>query len=189
MLTRFYLKTPFCLDTTFRQGGSSRRRRRRSSRGPPWSSSGRTAPTHPWRPATTAPTPHFFTVQVGERLENISTSRLKPAHTADGPAMPPRRGRPPKAPAAAEGGMAANTAPSPGHRPPALPPPRKEKKVSFSSPLVLPAPPPADRSSPGTVFLPSHPGQVFARPAEGPASPQTGGRPQRHRRPPIHLSL
>ena len=34
--------------------------------------------------------PHFYIIQVGERLETVSTSRLKPAHTANGPATPPR---------------------------------------------------------------------------------------------------
>ena len=45
--------------------------------------------------AVVARSPHFFTVQVGEQLDTISTSRLKPAHTPDGLATPPRRGRPP----------------------------------------------------------------------------------------------
>jgi hypothetical protein len=41
---------------------------------------------------------HTFTVQIGERVETISTHRLKPAFVEEGvlPAQPPRRGRPPR---------------------------------------------------------------------------------------------
>ncbi len=40
---------------------------------------------------------HFFKVQVGSRIETVSTHRLKPCHTPEDAqaAEPPRRGRPP----------------------------------------------------------------------------------------------
>ncbi len=42
---------------------------------------------------------HFFKVQVGSRIETVSTHRLKPCHTPEDAqaAEPPRRGRPPNA--------------------------------------------------------------------------------------------
>ena len=41
-----------------------------------------------------------FQLQVGKRVETVSVQRLKPAYTADdeAPALPPRRGRPPRQP-------------------------------------------------------------------------------------------
>jgi hypothetical protein len=41
---------------------------------------------------------HFFKLQVGSRIETVSTHRLKPCHTPEDTqaAEPPRRGRPPK---------------------------------------------------------------------------------------------
>ena len=42
---------------------------------------------------------HFFKLQVGSRIETVSTHRLKPCHTPEDAqaAEPPRRGRPPTA--------------------------------------------------------------------------------------------
>ena len=42
---------------------------------------------------------HFFKVQIGSRIETVSTHRLKPCHTPEDAqaAEPPRRGRPPNA--------------------------------------------------------------------------------------------
>ncbi len=39
----------------------------------------------------------YFTLQMGDRTDTVSTSRLKPAPNAATPAIPPRRGRPPAA--------------------------------------------------------------------------------------------
>jgi hypothetical protein len=93
---------------------------------------------------------HFFRLQLGDRVDNVSTHRLKAAHTPDDtvPAAPPRRGRPPAQPAAAP-------APSPVSTPPSsLPPvdpaplrsqPPRERHVRFQLPPV--AVPPAVRAS------------------------------------------
>ena len=40
----------------------------------------------------------FFTLQMGDRTDTVSTSRLKPAPNTATPAIPPRRGRPRAAP-------------------------------------------------------------------------------------------
>jgi hypothetical protein len=44
--------------------------------------------------------PHSFRLQIGSRTDSISIHRLKPAHLPVGtlPALPPRRGRPPRDP-------------------------------------------------------------------------------------------
>ena len=85
---------------------------------------------------------HTFKLQMGPRVDVVSTHRLKPAFTgpAPVPAVPPRRGRPPAA------------APVPGPTPtpppavpvPAPPAPVRVRRVRFApAPVVIPAAPPA----------------------------------------------
>ncbi len=97
-----------------------------------------------------------FRLQMGDREDNVSNSRLKPC--AGGAAIPlaapPRRGRPWREQPA-----------------PAAPP----KRVRFN---LAPASPPA-AADPGTVF-PGTPARFFARPGEA----SSGRYPQRNRGPP-----
>ena len=79
----------------------------------------------------------FFKIKIGNRIDKVSTLRLKPCHTpADTviePAQPPRRGHPPKPP------PPTSPAPPPTSQPtPPAPPP-----LSHSAPLPgHPTPPP-----------------------------------------------
>jgi hypothetical protein len=76
----------------------------------------------------------FFKVKIGNRIDKISTLRLKPCHTPSDtriePAQPPRRGRPPKSP--------------PPTLPPTspAPPPTSQPASPAPPPLSHPAPPP-----------------------------------------------
>jgi hypothetical protein len=84
---------------------------------------------------------HFFKLQVGSRIETVSSHRLKPCHTpADAQAAePPRRGRPP------------NTAEQPKvvrHTLSGSRQPKNRRRVSFADPVASfmptpPRPPPA----------------------------------------------
>jgi transposase InsO family protein len=73
--------------------------------------------------------PHTFRLQVGDKVDVVATARLKPAVLASdaSAAVPPRRGRPPRRPAAApflSSPSVPADSPSPSHRPP--------KRVSFA---------------------------------------------------------
>jgi hypothetical protein len=129
----------------------------------------------------------WFRLQVGDRTDTISTSRLKPCldYTAP-PAEPRRRGRPPGQPKAVT-----------FRWPPVEPPPsRLAVPATPSTPSERSPVPAAARTTsppglgPGTVFSPQRQG-FFVRPgpsqAQRPAT-QTG-RPQRDRRPPVRLDL
>ena len=75
---------------------------------------------------------HCFKLQVGSRIETVSTHRLKPCHTPEDTqaALPPRRGRPP---AAAVKQTVAR------HK---LSVSRQQKRVSFADPVASFVPPP-----------------------------------------------
>jgi hypothetical protein len=86
---------------------------------------------------------HFFKLQVGSRVETVSTHRLKPCHTPEHAqaAEPPRRGRPP---AAAKTSVVSQP----------LSVSRHQKRVSFANPIVTsgspplrPPPAPPDRAA------------------------------------------
>jgi transposase InsO family protein len=111
---------------------------------------------------------HHFTLQLGDRVDKISTSRLKPCtDPTAAPAAPPRRGRPPilRRPA--------------GDDPPPLP-----RRVTFAPDILQLTPPATARGPPATADLgdpeapwePFSPGTwpgVFARPRPGASLPQT----------------
>jgi hypothetical protein len=99
-----------------------------------------------------------FRLQIGDKQDNISTSRLKPCSSSAPTAEPPKRGRP-KLPVA--------------DPPPPPTPKRGRKRVRF---LLTPQLPAAADS--GTVF-PATPGRFFARPEEA----STRRYPQRTRGP------
>jgi hypothetical protein len=75
---------------------------------------------------------HCFKLQIGSRIETVSTHRLKPCHTPEDTqaALPPRRGRPP---AAAVKQTVAR------HK---LSVSRQQKRVSFADPVASFVPPP-----------------------------------------------
>jgi hypothetical protein len=84
---------------------------------------------------------HFFKLQVGLRIETVSTHRLKPCHTPEDaqPAEPPRRGCPPNA--AEQSKVVRHTLS--GSRQP-----KNRHRVSFANPVASfvplpPRPPPA----------------------------------------------
>jgi hypothetical protein len=108
---------------------------------------------------------HFFHLQLGDRVNNVSTHRLKAAHTPDDtvPAAPPRRGRLPAQPAAAP-------APSPVPTLPSSPPPVE--------PAPLRSQPPRERHV--RFQLP---------PVAVPSAVRASGRPARVVRPPTRLNL
>ncbi len=95
---------------------------------------------------------HFFKLQVGSRIETVSTHRLKPCHTPEDTqaAEPPRRGRPPNAAAP----------PKVVHQPPlsvsrqqschSTPDPalKRLRRVSFADPAATFMPPPFPRPPP-----------------------------------------
>jgi hypothetical protein len=75
---------------------------------------------------------HCFKLQVGSRIETVSTHRLKPCHTPEDTqaALPPRRGRPP---------TAAVKQPVARHK---LSVSLQQKRVSFADPVASYEPPP-----------------------------------------------
>jgi hypothetical protein len=78
---------------------------------------------------------HFFKVQIGSRIETVSTHRLKPCHTPEDAqaAEPPRRGRPPNA---AEPPKVVRHTLSGSRQP------KKLRRVSFANPVATFVPPP-----------------------------------------------
>jgi hypothetical protein len=77
---------------------------------------------------------HFFKLQVGSRIETVSSHRLKPCHTPEDAqaAEPPRRGRPP------------NTVPPPAvvrHTLSGSCQPKRLRRVSFADPVATSLPP------------------------------------------------
>jgi hypothetical protein len=78
---------------------------------------------------------HFFKVQIGSRIETVSTHRLKPCHTPEDAqaAEPPRRGRPPNA---AEPPKVVRHTLSGSRQPKHL------RRVSFANPVASSVPPP-----------------------------------------------
>jgi len=107
---------------------------------------------------------HYFKLQLGERVDNVSTHRLKAAYLPAGavPAVPPRRGRPPSA------------APSP----PAAPAPLRgrPRRVKFDCRLfTIPA---GDYSPPADYFkatATSPACRPASSPSSQPPSSRTGG--------------
>ena len=117
---------------------------------------------------------HFFKLQVGPRVDTVSTHRLKPCHTPEDTqaAEPPRRGRPP------------NTAEPPrrGRPPKAAEPPTVERhvlsdsrqlknrrRVSFAVPVASYMPPPLrPPPAPPDITL-GRPVRSTKRPARYPA--------------------
>jgi hypothetical protein len=94
---------------------------------------------------------HFFKVQIGSRVETVSTHRLKPCHAPREvqAAEPPRRGRPPNNADAAKGSVSRQpTKTSPTA-------PNRRRRVTFacplptskSSPPLRPPPAPPDRAA------------------------------------------
>jgi len=78
---------------------------------------------------------HFFKLQVGSRIETVSTHRLKPCHTPEDAqaAEPPRRGRPPNA---AEHPKVVRHTLSASRQP------KIRRRVSFANPVASFVPPP-----------------------------------------------
>ena len=76
---------------------------------------------------------HCFKLQIGSRIETVSTHRLKPCHTPEDTqaALPPRRGRPPAAAAAVKQTVARHK----------LSVSRQQKRVSFADPVATSLPP------------------------------------------------
>jgi hypothetical protein len=77
---------------------------------------------------------HFFKLQVGSRIETVSTHRLKPCHTPEDAqaAEPPRRGRPPNAvppPAVVRHTLSGSCQP------------KRLRRVSFADPVATSLPP------------------------------------------------
>jgi hypothetical protein len=77
---------------------------------------------------------HFFKVQIGSRIETVSTHRLKPCHTPEDAqaAEPPRRGRPPNAvppPAVVRHTLSGSCQP------------KRLRRVSFADPVATSLPP------------------------------------------------
>jgi hypothetical protein len=94
---------------------------------------------------------HFFKLQVGSRIETVSTHRLKPCHTPEDTqaAEPPRRGRPPNAaepptvvrhPLSVSRQQSCHSAPDPA--------PKRRRRVSFADPVATFLPPPPPRPPP-----------------------------------------
>jgi hypothetical protein len=105
---------------------------------------------------------HFFKIQMGPRVEIVSTHRLKPCHAPQDvqAAEPPRRGRPPNA---ATG--AASRQPSCLSAKVLSSPPQGRRRVSFANPLVTSGspPPPRPPTAPPDIKL-GRPRRSTARP-------------------------
>jgi hypothetical protein len=86
---------------------------------------------------------HFFKLQVGSRIDTVSTHRLKPCHTPEETQAtePPRRGQPPIAT------KSVGRQPLSGSRQqsclsPESPGPKRLRRVSLADPVVISVPPP-----------------------------------------------
>jgi hypothetical protein len=89
---------------------------------------------------------HFFKVQMGSKVEVVSTHRLKPCHAPQDvqAAEPPRRGRPPNA---AKGSVSRQQSCLPAKVLPSAP--KRPRCVSFACPLVTSRlPPPSSQQPP-----------------------------------------
>jgi hypothetical protein len=112
---------------------------------------------------------HFFKIQIGSKVEVVSTHRLKPCHAPQDvqAAVPPRRGRPPKA---AKGSVSRQPSCTPAKVLSSAP--KHRRRVSFACPLVtsgLPPPPPQrPPPAPPDIKL-GRPVRNTARPARYPA--------------------
>ncbi len=94
---------------------------------------------------------HFFKLQIGSRVEVVSTHRLKPCHTPQEvqAAEPPRRGRPPnkvkssvarQPPLSVSRQQSSHSAKDPA--------PKRLRRVSFAKPVATYVPPPPQRPPP-----------------------------------------
>jgi len=94
---------------------------------------------------------NFFKIQLGERVDTVSTHRLKACHPPPGmeAALPPRRGRPPAPPPglpATSGGLRRMPPATSGD----VPVPVRKKRVGFvNKPVVEPELPPCSATVPG----------------------------------------
>jgi hypothetical protein len=86
---------------------------------------------------------HFFKLQVGSRIDTVSTHRLKPCHTPEETqaAELPRRGRPPIA-AKSVGRQPLSGSRQQSCLSPESPGPKRLRRVSFADPVVTSVPPP-----------------------------------------------
>jgi hypothetical protein len=104
---------------------------------------------------------HFFKVQIGSRVETVSTHRLKPCHAPRDvqAAEPPRRGRPPNNADAAKGSVSRQpTKTSPTA-------PNRRRRVTFACPL------PTSKSPPPLRPPPAPPDITSSRPVRSTARP------------------
>ena len=105
---------------------------------------------------------HFFKVQIGSRIETVSTHRLKPCHTPEDAqaAEPPRRGRPPNA---AEPPKVVRHTLSGSRQPKNL------RRVSFANPVATFVPPPPRPPPAPPVITLGRPVRSKKRPTRYPA--------------------
>jgi hypothetical protein len=114
---------------------------------------------------------HFFKLQVGSRIETVSTHRLKPCHTPEDAqaAEPPRRGRPPSAvkTSVVRQPLSVSRHQSCLAKSPAS---KHLRRVSFANPVVTAgsSPPPRSPPEPPDITL-GRPVRSTKRPARYPA--------------------
>ncbi len=84
---------------------------------------------------------HFFKLQVGSRIDTVSTHRLKPCHTPEETqaAEPPRRGLPPIA-AKSVGRQPLSGSRQQSCLSPGSPGPKRHRRVSFADPVATSVP-------------------------------------------------
>jgi hypothetical protein len=85
----------------------------------------------------------FFKLQIGNKVDTVSTLRLKPCKSPPDVevAQPPRRGRPPVAAAAPPQMAATSPPPATATTAPSTPKRAQRRRVSFRCPVVIPSPP------------------------------------------------
>jgi hypothetical protein len=118
---------------------------------------------------------HFFKLQVGSRIETVSTHRLKPCHTPEDAqaAEPPRRGRPPNAvppPAVARHTLSGSCQP------------KRLRRVSFADPVAssVPPPPRPPPAPPDRAAVPPPPRPPPAPPDRAARQRRSTARPARY---------
>jgi hypothetical protein len=96
---------------------------------------------------------HFFKLQIGTKVETVSTHRLKPCHAPQDAqaAEPPRRGRPPnvvKPPVERQQPLSGSRQPSCSSAKVSPSAPKQRRRVTFARPLVTSGSPPPPRPPP-----------------------------------------